>query len=306
MYTYWIILIFTFISTIRGKKRSWKLETEELRCTSPYHYMHWTVCMYVFIACYFETVIVNANCKCWCYMNHNIDATVILNLMNITNNLDNKKSSSFVFNTIKEPVSSAVRVYPLHSITLKIHFSTPVPSLKAVWTHLWQLLTQQKDHEVTKITRKFMKFLTLPNSCFFIHQTLSSSNTYYNKNADYPVPKLCNNTSWHHLYAVSSHLDRVNIWVETPIFYTLSNWKVANIMISSYYHPLKFRALLLTTMTSIQITDPTSCRDISLHHSTKSQPPMTNIKPTRADHPTQPPRPGENHHLTSTISPEKH
>ena len=40
-----------------------------------------------------------------------------MNLMNITNNRDNKEVFCFVFSTVNEPVFSAIRVYQLHSIT---------------------------------------------------------------------------------------------------------------------------------------------------------------------------------------------
>ena len=51
-----------------GENRSENLEQRS--------YAQWTVCMHVFIACYFETVNANVNCKCQFYMNCNIDVTV--------------------------------------------------------------------------------------------------------------------------------------------------------------------------------------------------------------------------------------
>ena len=71
----------------KGKKRSggaWNWRTK-MHITMSYHYTHWTVCMYVFITYYFKTIIVKVNCKCWFYMNCNID--IWCNCMNFVNEL---------------------------------------------------------------------------------------------------------------------------------------------------------------------------------------------------------------------------
>ena len=104
-----------------GKNRigeTWNRRTK-MHTTMYYHYTHWTVCMYVYCLLP-ETVIVNVNCECWFYMNCYFD--ICCNCMNIDlwmdldeymcNIFDNNNSSSFVFNIVKEPVPSVIRVYP--------------------------------------------------------------------------------------------------------------------------------------------------------------------------------------------------
>ena len=98
----------------RGKREVEKLGTEELRCTSLCTiHIELYVCMFLLLI----TWNCRCNCKCWFYMNCNID--ICCNCMNIcewtwmniyATYFTTNKSSSFVFNTVKEPVCSVIRV----------------------------------------------------------------------------------------------------------------------------------------------------------------------------------------------------
>ena len=101
-----------------------KLGTEELRWTPLCTTIHIELYVCMFVACYFETVKVNVNCKCWFYMNCYID--ICCNIGNCEwtwNNiyatyLTTNKSSSSVFNTVKEPVPMILEC--THSILLHV------------------------------------------------------------------------------------------------------------------------------------------------------------------------------------------
>ena len=62
-----------------GLRQNWNWRTK-MNSTMYYHHAHWTVCMYVFIACYYELLmLIYMNCDiyvCWFYMNCNIDICV--------------------------------------------------------------------------------------------------------------------------------------------------------------------------------------------------------------------------------------